>query len=103
MLETISPLVPCASEYAGPNNIVLIPSKKYNCLAVLLNQRSPTPSDVGCELAIVAELTGTNAVPLYTLSFDSVLSNQICPLIGAVGAVTLAKFSSILIKFSLST
>ena len=103
MLVTTIPLTPCASEYAGPSKIVLVPSKKYSCLAMSLNHKSPTPSVAGCVLAIVAELTGTNAVPLYTFSFDSDASNQICPLIGAVGAFTFEHFSSILIKFSLST
>ena len=51
---------------------------------------------------IVAELTGTNAVPLYTFSFKSPVSNHICPLTGLGGCEVLEKFSNNFTKFSFS-
>ena len=47
-----------------------VPSKKYSCFPEVLYQRSPADNVLGCEVEIVAELTGTKSKPLYTFNLD---------------------------------
>jgi len=78
----------------GPIAIQLLPLYTFNILCAESNQKSPVCAFPGAELAGFELVISFHTVPVYTFNTAFVLSYQIWPFKGALGAELLEKCSS---------